>query len=95
MNDGSATLTLGTLVIFASDNGMDGWVPVLPAEVPEWMKDPDNLARLIDGEACQNLSEASGEKWFIALRLPTAQDLEAYSMAAAKRAMRQAKRMTH
>ena len=92
MIEQNAMPNIGTLVIFASDNGMDGWEPVKPGEVPAWVKDPDNLARLVDGEACQQDDEGP---WYMALRMPTAQDLEAYSMAAAKRKMRREKAMAH
>jgi hypothetical protein len=91
----NAMPNIGTLIIFQSDNGMDGWTPVKPEDVPAWVKDPDNLARLVDGEACQNTEQESGEKWYMAQRLPTAQDLEAYSMAAAKRVRRRAKLTMH
>lgn len=53
------------LIIFKSDNGRDGWKPVLPADVPEWVKDPDVIGNMVKGSACMNPD--SGEDWFIAI----------------------------
>lgn len=45
-------MTQGVLIIYASPNGRDEWQPVLPADVPEFVKDPDTLGRLVAGEMC-------------------------------------------
>ena len=44
-------MNTGTLIIFSSPNGGDNWTPVLPKDVPEFVKDPDVLARLVDGDS--------------------------------------------
>ena len=86
---------IGTLVIFQSPNGMDHWTPVLPADVPAWVKDPDNVARLVDGEACSLDPEAPDAVWYMALQMPTEADLQAYSLAAARRAKRRSRLVMH
>lgn len=40
------------LVILRSLNGRDHWELVKPEDVPEWVKDPDNMAHLVRGDAC-------------------------------------------
>lgn len=90
-----STLDFGTLMILTSENGTDNWKPVLPADVPEWVRDPDNVARLVDGEACQDITQDSGTNWFMALRMPTAADLQAYSLAEARRAKRRSRLAMH
>lgn len=86
---------VGTLVIFQSSTGMDSWSPVLPKDVPDWVKDPDNVARMVGGEACSLNPEAPEAVWYAALRMPTVADLKAYSLAEARRAKRRAKLVTH
>ena len=36
------------LIVFRSPNGETDWQPVLPEDVPEWLKDPAVLGRLVD-----------------------------------------------
>jgi len=45
------------LVIFSSPNGRGDWVPVKPEAVPEWVKGPDNMARLVNGQTCMKCDE--------------------------------------
>lgn len=53
------------LVIFVSVNGRDNWHPVKADEVPEWVKDPDNMGRLVAGEACMKCDEGdAGSLWY-------------------------------
>ena len=80
------------LVIFKSANGRDGWKPVKPEDVPDWVKDPDNVSRLVDGEACMDPTSESGTDWFMALPLPEQADIDAWVAAKEKRAKR-AKRL--
>lgn len=47
-------MTEGVLIIYVSPNGRENWQPVLPQDVPEWLKDPDILGELVSGEmACK------------------------------------------
>lgn len=45
------------LIIIACEKGAGKWTPVLPADVPEWVKDPDNIARLVQGYECSKKDE--------------------------------------
>ena len=55
-------------MIFVSDNGRDGWSAVLPADVPDWLKAPAVIARLVAGDqACS--PEGGDERWWRAERL--------------------------
>lgn len=63
-------LAQGLLVILKSDNGRDGWTPVMPEDVPEWVKAPDNMARLVAGEMCMKPDEGEkGSAWYRAEKL--------------------------
>lgn len=48
----------GFLIIYASPNGRDQWLPVLPNEVPEWLKEEDTLGELVAGQMCSKCDEA-------------------------------------
>lgn len=86
MNDDTATLQQASLVILSSDTGRGPWEPVLPAEVPEWVKAPDNIAKMMQGEACMKCDEGErGSLWYAAL--PFA-DYERLMKAQAKRERR-------
>jgi len=56
------------VVIEASVNGRDedSWHPVHEKEVPEWVKDPDNMARMVlRGEQCMKCDEGDkGSLWY-------------------------------
>lgn len=94
MNDAIAP-NIGVLVVFTSANGSDGWTPVKPENVPAWVKDPDVMARMVDGEACMDDEQESGTNWFMALPMPTPQDIAAYQAARARRLARKEKRVAH
>jgi len=85
----------GMFVIFRSENGRDGWKPVKPEDVPDWVKDPDNMAHMVDGEACMDPTQDSGTDWFMALPLPPQADIDAWAAAQAKRKRRAAKAVRH
>lgn len=71
------------LVIFASSNGRDGWKPMKASEIPDWVKSPDNMARLVAGEMCMKCDEGDkGSMWYLAKRVV---DVEAIAKAKAKR----------
>lgn len=64
------TLTQGTLIIYASVNGDDPWHPLIAEEVPEWVKSPDTLGRMVAGEMCCNAAEGDkGSLWYRAERM--------------------------
>jgi hypothetical protein len=60
------------LVVYASTNGRDNWHPLLSAEVPEWVKAPDTMGRLVAGEQCMDVRQGeSGSMWYRAERAPS------------------------
>lgn len=78
------------VVIYRSENGRDGWTPILPADVPAWVTHPDNMARMLDGEECMKADEGEdGSDWYRALRW---EDVQAMQAAEAKRERRAEKR---
>lgn len=79
------------LIIYTSPNGRDGWLPIDPHKVPEWLKRPDIVGRLVAGEMCMDPKSSTGTDWFMAKRAIT----QAEKTAQERRERRQAKRMTH
>lgn len=58
------------IIIFTSVNGREPWHPVKPEEVPEWVKHPDNMAKMLSGEECMKCDEGvAGSAWYRAVRL--------------------------
>jgi hypothetical protein len=55
------------LVIFRSQDGDKDWKPVKPEDVPAFVKDPDTLGRLMDGEMVRHLTEDLG--WYMAAKM--------------------------
>jgi len=53
-----------TLIIYTSENGRDPWAAVLPDTVPEWLKRPDIVGRLVAGQMCMDPRSVSGTDWF-------------------------------
>ena len=86
-------VTYDVLVVFRSANGRNDWYLVKPEDVPDWVKEVDNMARLVDGEVCMNAQSESGTDWFMALPMPTPEDIDVWMAAQTKRAERAAKRM--
>lgn len=81
------------LVILASGNGRDGWSPVKPEDVPEWVKAPDNMGRLVKGETCMKCDEGEkGSLWYVALK---PRDYQALVAAQQKRDRKNALRLVH
>lgn len=53
------------LVILKSPNGRDDWTPVKQEDVPDWVKEPDRMARLIDGDmVCDPTMGPTGSSWY-------------------------------
>ena len=83
------------LVILASKNGRDDWFPVEHSEVPEWVKDPDNMGRLVNGEACMKCDEGpTGSLWYRAATTEEMSDMERI-IAAHKKLERRRQRTLH
>lgn len=40
------------LIVFKSDDGIN-WSPMLPADVPAWVKEEQTVVRLVNGEMAQ------------------------------------------
>jgi len=56
------------LVIYRSANGRDGWQPVMQHDVPEWVKEPSIMGRLVAGEQCMDVAEGdAGSYWYRAV----------------------------
>lgn len=65
-------LTQGVLIVYASVNGSDPWHPLTDKEVPEWVKQPDTLGRMVAGEMCFKADEGDkGSLWYRAERVPS------------------------
>lgn len=79
------------LIIYTSENGRDGWRVCLPADVPDWVKTPATIARLIDGEECMKADEGdAGSSWYRAV--PANRDTERLLLAQQRRERRNVKR---
>jgi hypothetical protein len=87
-------LAQANLIIVRSPNGRDGWEPVPPAEVPTWVKSPDNIAHLVAGEMCMKRDENDrtdkGSDWYRAISVD---DAIAVNKALAKRKRREQRRL--
>lgn len=96
MSDEAKTVTSVkqvSLVILSSDTGRGPWTPVNPEDVPAWVKDPANIARLVDGEECMKADEGDqGSQWYRAI---PAADYAAIVKAQRKRERRAAKHRLH
>ena len=69
----------GTLIFFSSVGDSDVWTPVLAKDVPDFCKDPDVLAEMVDGNSFTNtLREEIGPAtiWYKAERVMTDADRE-------------------
>lgn len=80
------------LIILASDNGRDNWAMVPPFEVPEWVKTPENIGKMMRGVDCMKADEGDkGSKWYRAIRLSDYRHI----IKQEQRAQRKAKRQLH
>lgn len=57
------------VAFLTSATGRDPWHPIKPEEVPEWVKHPDVIRRLLDGEEVQDVKTVTN--WYRAVQLPT------------------------
>lgn len=57
--------TQGVIIVLKSENGRDNWRPILPNEVPEFVKHPAVMGRLVAGEECMDAGEGkNGSAWY-------------------------------
>ena len=66
------------VVVMRSANGEDGWEPVKPEDVPDWVKEPDCMGRLVAGDMAQGPAEGllvpdEVRAWYRAEIVPTIQ----------------------
>lgn len=55
-------------VVYASENGRDRWKPVGKDDVPDWVREPVTMGRLLAGEKCMDCGEGqSGSLWYRAV----------------------------
>ncbi len=81
-----------SLVIYRSSNGRDNWEPIGPDSVPEFVRRPEVMGRLVAGEACMDCAEGvAGSDWYRASRVVSKREQDAIK----KRETRAAKRRMH
>lgn len=52
-------------IIYRSKDGRGDWSPVLPQDVPAWVKDPDVMGEMARGQAACKCDEGpTGSDWF-------------------------------
>ncbi len=65
MEQAEPELKTAFLVIEASINGRDLWHPVHADELPDWVRDPDNMGRMVAGDMCMKADEGeAGSLWY-------------------------------
>ena len=65
------------MIVFVSKDGENDWHPLRWDEVPEWVKHPDNMARLVDGDMCQDPTlGAEGSSWYKAERVEAPKEIK-------------------
>lgn len=63
-------LKQANLVILTSSDG-ENWHMLKPEEVPEWVRQPDIVGHLVDGEMCMDpRQEPKGSPWYRAEIVP-------------------------
>lgn len=82
------------LVIYVSENGRNGWKPVAPEHVPEWVKAPDVMGRLVAGEQCMDAKVGDrGSDWYRGEKVLTPLERALERLAKAKRDRKSAMRL--
>lgn len=62
------SITFAQLVVYRSEDGRTNWQPVKGEDVPDFVRDPDVMARLADGEECMDCAQGnSGSAWYRAV----------------------------
>lgn len=85
--------TYAQLVIYKSLD-CETFEPVKTDDVPEWVKDPDVVAHMVDGEAVHNDDEPDSP-YYIAKRVLTDEDESALMKAYVRRGRRNRIRLLH
>ena len=101
------TTKQAVLVVFESPNGRDNWVPLMASDVPEWVRHPDIMGKLVSGQQCMDAAQGDkGSKWYRASRVVSAEEKRAEAKRQRKESARRAsnivreatqnaKRLTH
>ena len=76
-------------IIFESPNGRDGWKPILPVDVPEWIKPAHVMGRLANGDMVTDPKLTTN--WYRAQRVLSEAEQKRVDAANAKRARKAAK----
>lgn len=72
------TTKQAVLVVYESANGRDNWKPLQAADVPEWVRHPDIMGRLVGGEECMDAAQGDkGSKWYRASRAVSKAEFDA------------------
>jgi len=55
----------------------EGWELIIPADVPEWVKEPDVLGKLEEGQAVC-FDPDGGGRWYRTSHVPEPEEVEVY-----------------
>jgi hypothetical protein len=77
------------LVILASVNGRDGWFPVKPEDLPDWVIAPETMGRIVAGDVCMKCDDGrDGSLWYRKATTDDFVSLALHDWAARERAAR-------
>lgn len=71
--DGRSVLKAAELIIWRSPDGEKGWKIIKPDEVPDWVKHPDVMGRLVAGDMVTD--QKHSPFWYRAEPTPSAQEV--------------------
>lgn len=60
-------MKMGQLIIFISRDGGETWQPMMPSEVPQWVRHPDILGEMMIGNMATDPNK--GPEWYRAEHL--------------------------
>lgn len=81
-------------VIWASEDGRTNWTKVRPDEVPDWVKHPQVLGRLVNGDMCMAPRDGeNGSLWYRADVFLAGAERERLEAALKARDLREAHRL--
>jgi hypothetical protein len=63
------SVVVGKLVILVSPDGETDWKPVKPEDVPEWLKKPEVLGAMVEGNMAHKTDEPESP-WYVAIQMP-------------------------
>ena len=85
-------LNQAKLIVYRSATGRDNWEPLNQSEVPDWVKEPRTMGRLVAGEMCCDTQIGDkGSDWYRAVKVVSKEEAAAQE----RREKRQAKRRVH